>query len=136
MEQLRYADEVRSADDVPVADGEVKKQELELAKQLIEQLAAAEFHPESYRDEVREATLEMIQQKVEGQEITLAPAEEPQVRIIDLMSALKASLKEDSERKPAKRAGKKAAAGGSKKSGAKKAVAASKGTGGRKASSG
>ena len=114
MEQLRYADELRSVSDVPVEEGEVKKQELQLATQLIEQLAAAEFQPVSYTDEVREQTLALIQQKVEGQEITTVAAEEPQVQIIDLMSALKASLKEDLARKPAERADKKAATAGSK----------------------
>ncbi len=133
MEQLRYADEVRSASEVPIDEGEVKDQELKLATQLIEQLATSEFHPESYRDEVRDRTLELIQQKVEGQEITIAPAEEPQVQIIDLMDALKASLKEDTERKPAERAGKKDAAA---KKGAKSAASAGKRAGRRKASSG
>jgi DNA end-binding protein Ku len=134
MEQLRYADEVRSASEVPVDEGEVKPQELKLATQLIEQLATSEFKPETYRDEVREQTIELIQQKVEGKEITLAPAEEPQVQIIDLMAALKASLKEDSDRKPAERAGKKGAAS-ARKSGVKASESAGKSTGRRKASS-
>jgi DNA end-binding protein Ku len=137
MEQLRYADEVRATSEVPVEDGDVKKQELQLATQLIDQLAASEFHPENYRDEVREQMLGLIQSKVEGQEITVAPAEEPQVQIIDLMSALKASLKEDSERKPAARAGKKpAASGGKKASGKKAAGGTAKGGRRKKAASG
>jgi DNA end-binding protein Ku len=52
--------------------------------------------------------LELIQQKVEGKEITIAPAEEPKTQIIDLMAALKASLSGE-ERKPASRAEKKGA---------------------------
>ncbi len=136
MEQLRYSDEVRSVSEVPVEEGEVKKQELKLATQLIEQLAAAEFEPGAYTDEVREQTLALIQQKVEGQEITLVAAEEPQVQIIDLMSALKASLKEDSARKPAERAEKKAGATSAKKTGGKGAVATRKRTRRAKASSG
>ena len=115
MEQLRYADEVRSVTEVPVEEGEVREQELQLATQLIEQLATSKFQPEDYSDEVREATFGLIQQKVEGQEITVASAEEPQVQIIDLMDALKASLKEDTMRKPAERAGKKAPASGARK---------------------
>ncbi|MBI4541098.1 MAG: Ku protein [Gemmatimonadetes bacterium] len=127
MEQLRYAEEVRPASEVPVEDGEVKRQELQLAVQLIEQLASDEFRPQSYKDEVREQMLELIQQKVEGQEITVAPAEEPQVQIIDLMAALKASLSEGAARKPAARAGKRPAA-------APKAAATAKTTSARKAS--
>jgi DNA end-binding protein Ku len=134
MEQLRYAEELRSVSEIPVEEGEVKAQELKLATQLIEQLATSEFQPESYRDEVKEQTLELIQQKVEGKEITVAPAEEPQVQIIDLMAALKASLKEDPARKPAERAGKKGAAG-ARKAGGKGSGSAGKSTGRRKASS-
>jgi len=92
MEQLLYPDEIRPFSDVPLGDSEVKEPELELATQLIEQAASSEFRPESYRDEVRERVLALIQQKVEGKEITLAPSVEPQTQIIDLMAALKASL--------------------------------------------
>jgi DNA end-binding protein Ku len=134
MEQLRYADEVRSVADVPLEKGEVKAQELKLATQLIEQLAASDFNPENYRDEVREKMMELIQGKVEGKEITVSATEEPQVQIIDLMAALKASLKEGgSERKPAARAEKKAAESGPKKAPRKAAEDAAKGSRRRKA---
>lgn len=92
LEQLLYPQEIRPFSEVPLGDGEVKEQELELAVQLIEQAASDEFRPDSYRDEVRDRVLALIQQKVEGEEITVAPAEEPQTQIIDLMAALKASL--------------------------------------------
>lgn len=111
MEQLHYADEVRPASEVPLEEGEVKKPELELAKQLIVAGASESFDPTKYHDEVREQMLEMIERKVEGEEITAAPAAvqaEPQ--IIDIMAALKASLKDvEAERKPAARAAKKSA---------------------------
>jgi DNA end-binding protein Ku len=109
MEQLRYADEVRDFSEVPVEDGDVAKPELKLAMQLVEQSASDSFEPEKYHDQVREQMMEMIQKKVEGEEITAAPATEAaQPQIIDLMSALKASLSEE-DRKPAARASKKAA---------------------------
>ena len=57
MQQLRYADEIRSFDEVPVGDAEVQPAELELALRLIEQVAADEFHPEQYEDEQRKRTL-------------------------------------------------------------------------------
>jgi DNA end-binding protein Ku len=91
MQQLLYADEVRSFAEVPVGDAEVKEPELKLAVQLVEQIASDEFHPENYADEVRKRYLEAIQRKVEGQEVTTAP-EAPRAQIIDLMEALKASL--------------------------------------------
>jgi len=104
MQQLRYADEVRSFSEVPIETAEVKPAEMALALQLIEQIANPEFRPEQYRDEVREKTRTLIEQKVAGQEITAAPEEAPKARIIDLMEALKASLGAVEGRKPAKRA--------------------------------
>jgi DNA end-binding protein Ku len=92
LEQLHYQDELRAASEVPLGQGEIKPQELTLAKQLIEQGATEEFHPERFRDQVRERVLEAIQKKVEGQEITLEPAKDSGGKIIDLMEALKASL--------------------------------------------
>jgi DNA end-binding protein Ku len=91
MQQLLYKDEVRSIDEVPIDDAELKEPELRLAVQLVEQIASDEFHPENYEDEVRKRYHEAIQRKIEGQEITAAP-EAPKAQIIDLMEALKASL--------------------------------------------
>ena len=126
LDQLRYADEVRSFDEVPVDEAAVKPAEIGLARQLVEQSSVDSFEPERYRDEVREKMLELIQQKVEGQEIAVQPAaEETTTQIIDLMAALKASLSEG-ERKPASRAGKKMEAKGEKKAAAKKAPSARK----------
>ena len=110
MEQLRYAHEVRSFDEVPIGDAEVKDQELKLAVQLIDQIRSEQFEPEKYQDEVRERQLELIQAKVQGEDITEAPVEAPQTQIIDLMAALKASLAkkdaadDDEGRKPARAA--------------------------------
>lgn len=92
METLHYADEVRSMKDVPLPDTEVKDAEMKLAMQLIEQSRSETFDPTKYRDTVRERMLEQIQNKVQGQEITAEPAEEPETQIIDLMDALKKSL--------------------------------------------
>lgn len=124
MDQLRYADEVRTFDEVPIDEAEVKDAELALARQLIEQAASDTFDPAQYEDDVRKRMLEMIQAKVEGQEITVAPQEEPATQIIDLMAALKASIKEGDERKPAAKAGKKKPASGAAKKGSSKKKAA------------
>ena len=123
VDQLRYADEVRSFDEVPIDPADVKPAEMTLARQLIDQASSEIFEPAKYTDEVREKVLELIQRKVEGEDITVAPAEEPKTQIIDLMAALKASLAGGDERKPASRAGKKRAG---KKAPAKKASAAAR----------
>jgi DNA end-binding protein Ku len=88
---------------VPLPDlPELKPAELGLAKQIIQQIAAETWHPERYKDEVQDRMHQLIQQKVEGQEITVAP-EAPAGKVIDLMEALKASLgmTKTEERKPA-----------------------------------
>jgi DNA end-binding protein Ku len=109
MQQLRYADEVRAMDEVPVGKIDIKDAELKLAVQFIEQLATDKFTPEAYEDEVRLRLLEAIQQKVDGKEVTLLPSEAPKAQIIDIMEALKASLAETAPKKtkraePAKKA--------------------------------
>jgi len=111
MEQLHYADEVRPISEVPIPSGDVKDSELKLAVNLVQQLAADEFRPEQYRDDVHDRVLELINQKIEGQDITSAPEEAPAAQIIDLMTALKASLEKAEPSKAEKKTAKKGAAG-------------------------
>ena len=93
MQQLMYADEVRSIKDLEIPKIEVKEGELKLAQQLIEQQSSDAFDPSAYKDEVRTRIEAAIQKKVEGQEITLAEeAEGAGAQVIDLMEALRASL--------------------------------------------
>ena len=131
MEQLHYQDEVRSAKEVPIGDVEIKKQELQLAVQLVEQGASDAFRPEAYKDTVKQRVLEQIQQKVEGHEITEEPAEAPKTAIIDLMEALKASIARGGKtgsagggRKPAKRAALKLETGGARRTAPKRKASA------------
>jgi DNA end-binding protein Ku len=110
MQQLRYPEEIRAFSEVPIGSAEVKPQELNLAKMLIDQIAADSFKPDQYEDEVKKKTRALIDKKVEGEEITAAVEEAPKAQIIDLMAALKASLatagtakgEAKAERKPAK----------------------------------
>ena len=92
MEQLKHEDELRRMDDVPLDVCDVNEGELGLAIQIIEQRANEQFEPNKYKDEVRARTLELIQQKIDGQDISVAPEEKPEAKIIDLMEALKASV--------------------------------------------
>ena len=108
LEQLHYADEIRSFGEVPLEDIELKSAELDLAKQLVEQGASERFDPAAYRDEVRARIMDLIQRKVEGEDISVAPTEKPEHKIIDIMEALKASLNTADKRKPAGKAAKAA----------------------------
>jgi DNA end-binding protein Ku len=90
---LYYADEVRGFEDIDLG-GELalKPNEIELAVQLIEQLASKSFDPSKYEDEYRKKVLEIIERKVAGQEVVVAPAPQRRAQVIDIMEALKASL--------------------------------------------
>ena len=99
MQQLLYAGEVRSIKELEIPDTEVKDAELKLAQQLIEQQASDKFDPSTYTDEVRARVEAAVQNKVEGQEITMAEEPEGGAEVIDLMEALRASL--DKRKAPA-----------------------------------
>lgn len=133
MEQLKHHDELRPFSDVPLDQCEINEDELELALAIIEQRVNQEFQPENYEDEVRSRMMELIQQKVDGQEISVPPEEAPESKIIDLMEALKASVNATGGRKSARSAGKRATVKGASSKRATKARSDSKG---RKRSSG
>lgn len=92
MERIYYPDEIRAVEQVPNLPEapSVDDKELEMAAMLINQLSS-EFDPGKYQDEYRAKLQEAIEHKVAGQEIKVAPS--PEVpNVIDLMSALQASL--------------------------------------------
>ena len=108
MHTLFYADEVRDFSEVPHGEDAVTKEgEVDLAVQLIGQLASDSFEPEKYEDEYRVRALDLIEKKVAGQEIVSVPGEPPKGQIIDLMEALKASLGEAEKSASAKPAAKR-----------------------------
>ncbi|WP_068777522.1 Ku protein [Paenibacillus sp. FJAT-26967] len=92
METIFYPDEIRPINQVPNLPEaiNVNDKELTMAKMLIEQLSTP-FEPGKYQDNYRNALLEAIGQKVAGQEVQVAP-QQPHTNVIDLMSALQASL--------------------------------------------
>jgi DNA end-binding protein Ku len=102
MHQLFHQDEVREPIPVPARTSPTAA-ELQLAKQLIESIAARAFDPSRYEDEVRKRIRQLIARKSRGLEIE-APEEAPRTaEVIDLMSALKASLAGKKGQAPAAR---------------------------------
>ena len=94
MHEVYHSNEVRSYDDVELGpDQRVSEPEEALADQLIGSLASDAFEPKKYRDEYATRVLKAVEQKVAGQQLTIAP-EQPQAQIIDLFEALKQSLRE------------------------------------------
>ena len=102
MQQLLYADEVRSFSEVPLDKAEVKEGELKLARMLVEESSAESFKPEAYEDEVRKRVQEALDRKVAGGQFAVTAAPKKGGEIVDLMEALRASLGKPA-RKPAPR---------------------------------
>jgi DNA end-binding protein Ku len=93
MQQLLYADEVRSFKEVGLPDKPaLREAELKLAEQLVDQISSQTFDPSQYEDEVKKRIQADIDKKVQGQEIEVSETTEAPAQIIDLMEALKASL--------------------------------------------
>lgn len=96
---MRFADELVDTSTLGFpAKGEIRKPELDMAKALVNSLAAA-WDPEKYTDQYRENLMRIIQGKLKGKEVELdAPSEPRQAEVIDLMERLRRSL----EQRPAK----------------------------------
>lgn len=92
---MRFADElVDTAQFEFPTDHGVRKQELDMAKALVNSLAAS-WDPSKYTDEYRENLLRIIHGKVKGKEVELEPSAEPkQAEVVDLMERLRRSLEQ------------------------------------------
>jgi DNA end-binding protein Ku len=108
MNTLHWPDEIRSREGLKGLNGEVKisPKELQMAKSLVQSLAEDTFDPARYQDQYHEALMQVVNAKVEGQQVVTAPEVDAEPRVMDLMEALKASVeaakKQRAERQPAK----------------------------------
>jgi DNA end-binding protein Ku len=100
LQQLLYADEVRSMKDLDIESVDVADSELKLALQLIDQISEDAYDPGQYVDEEKGRVLAEIDRKIAGQQIVASERHEAAAgsNVIDLMDALRASL----QGKPAK----------------------------------
>lgn len=89
VETLFFADEVKAAPK-ELAHPEVSEAELTMAKTLVGAMVQ-EFQPQAYKDEYQARLWEIINQKIQGKEITI-PKENGTTTVIDIMEALKQSL--------------------------------------------
>jgi DNA end-binding protein Ku len=96
LQQLLYANEVRSLKDLQIEPEQVSPAELQLALQLIDQSAQDHYDAGAFVDEERKRILAAIDAKIAGQQIVTAEASEDAApggaQVIDLMAALRASL--------------------------------------------
>ena len=100
LETMFWPDEIRTpAFDELDQEVELRPQEIRMARSLIDSLTDA-FQPEEFHDEYRAALEELVQKKVQGEEITYTEEAEPS-KVVDLMEALKASVEAAKAGKPA-----------------------------------
>jgi DNA end-binding protein Ku len=121
LTMMRFADELAdiSSFTFPPAQA-VRGKELEMAKALVENLAAG-WEPGKYTDDYRDNLMKVIRAKMKGRAPRLEVTEEPQsAEVVDLMERLRKSL--EGAKKPAakarpsrKAASAKASAGRAKK---------------------
>ncbi|MGA8688400.1 MAG: Ku protein [Methyloceanibacter sp.] len=127
LEILRHANEVKSADSFfeEVPQVKVDKEALDLAVELIERKSGA-FEPEKFKDEYTEAVWELINAKLEHRAPAIVTAEPGTAKVINIMDALKKSVKQQGKAAPPSKAqqSKKGAAASSRSGSAKKTVRA------------
>jgi DNA end-binding protein Ku len=115
LETMYWPDEIRAAEfDTLDAEEKVRANEVDMAKTLIQNLTEP-WKPEAYKDEYREALMDIVERKAAGQPIEVPAAAAP-ARVVDLMDALKASVEAAKQKTPS-------SSGGARRSGAKKSAA-------------
>jgi DNA end-binding protein Ku len=95
LELMHFAEELVDAEKLHVPKKlEVGKRETTMAKALVDNMTS-KWNPEKYRDDYREALMEVIEEKVEsgGKEIEEKPkAKRESTKVIDLVAVLQKSL--------------------------------------------
>ena len=95
LELMHFAEELADSDQLHVPKKiEPGKREINMAKALIDSMSS-KWNPEKYRDDYREALMEVIEEKMEagGKEIEEKPKPKRQpTKVIDLVSVLQQSL--------------------------------------------
>ncbi len=112
MNTLHWPDEIRATDDLDLPeDVSVSTKEVQMAETLVDAMAM-KFEPNEFRDDYKQALEEIVEAKVEGKEGLVEAAEpEAETTVVDLMSALKASVEraKKEEKRPAASRGKRTA---------------------------
>jgi DNA end-binding protein Ku len=97
LHTLHYQHEIRGVDGDGPPESAFTKDELKMAKSLINEMITS-FKPQQYRDEYKAALQQIIQAKLEGEEV-VAPKVSKTKATPDLMAALRQSIESARERK-------------------------------------
>lgn len=108
LELMYFADELVDADEFKHASAKTGEKEIKMAKSLIDSMTG-KWDPERYKDEYREAMLELIEEKIEsgGKEAPKSKAKAKRSgKVIDLVSVLQQSIDQAAGKKktPARKA--------------------------------
>jgi DNA end-binding protein Ku len=102
MYRLRYPHEVKAMQDVPqIKDVKADKDQLKLAKTLVDSMTV-KFTDIEMKDNYYDALKAIIDAKIEGKEIVVREEEAPS-KVVDIMTALKASI-DAAKKKPMEKA--------------------------------
>jgi DNA end-binding protein Ku len=101
LELMHFASEILSPSELSNGSkATINDKELLMAQTLIEGMTVP-WEPEKYRDEYRDAVLEMIEQKANKKEIAAAPVAAPRAtNVVDLVKVLQESLNRNQSLKP------------------------------------
>ncbi len=92
MYKLRYPYEVRDIKKVPdLKKDEVDETQLKLAETLVDSLYTS-FDKIDFEDRYRDAVMELVQQKIDGKQIVRLEEDDDEKPVVDIMTALKASI--------------------------------------------
>ena len=103
LETMFLAEDVNSQAEIEeaVSESTVKETELDLARQVIDSLVG-EFDPSELTSEYRQNLRQMLEAKLDGQELKKPEPVAEETPVVDLMEALKRSVEEVRETKPAR----------------------------------
>ncbi len=112
LETLRYEEEIKDSDPYfdTIRDRKADSEELDLAKELIKR-KVAKFDPGKFHDHYQTALRELIDARVEHREPREVVEQRPAAKVVNLMDALRQSLKQPdaaNEDKPAPKKRRKA----------------------------
>lgn len=101
MDTLRYAYEVRESEryfeDIP-KKASINKEQLELAKQLIEQKSKP-FDPKAFKDNYQQGLLDIIEAKLKGKKVSTSGKKPQADNVVNIVDALKKSLEQSQKSK-------------------------------------
>src|SRR3981081_707855 len=92
LELMHFASEVLTPEELNRPKTDLNDKEIKMAQTLIDSMSA-EWQPDKYRDEYRNAVMEMIEQKAKNKQLPAAPVAAPRsTNVVDLVKVLQESI--------------------------------------------